>query len=205
MDQDHTLDDVRTAARAFAAITSAFILVSAGLIGVHGFTGMHEAAAVEPAASPAASTGPAEGATGGASAATPTTASPTTIQPAGPVTVQVTMDEFLYRPRRIQVPVGVPVTFEVVNDGQVDHELVIGDEHVQEEAEKAMAASGGHGDDHGGGHAHQGDVPTLYLEPGETGTIEATFDEPGTLLVGCHVPGHWAAGMKGFLDIVAPS
>lgn len=199
MDQDHALAEVRTAARTFAAITAVFLVLSAALIGVHGFTGMHDAVAAEPATS-----APPEPETDVSSASTSTETTPTTTaQPASPATVQVTMDEFLYRPRRIQVPAGVPITFEVANDGLVDHELVIGDVHVQEEAEEAMAASGGHGDGHGGGHAHDGDVPTLYLEPGETGTIEATFDEPGTLLIGCHVPGHWAAGMKGFLDIEA--
>lgn len=108
--------------------------------------------------------------------------------------VEVVMDECSYRPRRVQVPAGVPVVLEVVNVGKVDHEIVIGDQHVQDEAEEAMA---------GGGHSHDGDVPSLYLGPGERGTLEVTFEQPGTLLLGCHIPGHWDAGMQGFLDVEA--
>lgn len=146
------------------------MLLSAFLVGAHGLTGRHDAAA----------------------ATSTTSVAPPVTVPAGPMVVEVVMDEFSYRPRRVQVPAGVPVVLEVVNVGKVDHEIVIGDEHVQDEAEAAMAD---------GGHAHDGDVPALDLRPGERGTIEATFQEPGTLLLGCHVPGHWAAGMKGFLDV----
>lgn len=61
------------------------------------------------------------------------------------------------------------------------------------------------GPERGGAHSHDGaEAPSLYLRPGEHGTIEATFDTPGTFLIGCHVPGQWAAGMKAFLDVEAP-
>ena len=43
----------------------------------------------------------------------------------------------------------------------------------------------------------------VEVAPGETATLVYTFDEPGTLLIGCHVPGHYAAGMKGTITVTA--
>lgn len=183
--------ELRTAVRAFVALATAFGTLGVGLLGVHGFTGMHDASASEALeAEPVPDDD--------AAAVAPTTTTSTTAIPDGPFVVEVVMDEFSYAPRRVEVPAGRPVVFEVVNVGAVDHELVIGDEHAQDEAEREMASG-----EVAAGHSHEGRVPSLYLEPGERGTLEATFDEPGTLLLGCHVPGHWAAGMKGFLDIEA--
>ena len=34
------------------------------------------------------------------------------------------------------------------------------------------------------------------MTPGRTGKLTYTFDEPGDLSIGCHVPNHWKAGMK---------
>ena len=61
------------------------------------------------------------------------------------------------------------------------------DDHDADEAE-----DGAHGSDGG----HDAGIPSLSLEPGETGEIVMTFDAGGTTIIGCHVPGHWAAGMR---------
>ena len=42
----------------------------------------------------------------------------------------------------------------------------------------------------------------LTVPPGQTRRLTWTFDEPGTVLYGCHVLGHWAAGMKGTIVVV---
>ena len=34
------------------------------------------------------------------------------------------------------------------------------------------------------------------VQPGESGDLSYTFTEPGSYQVGCHQPGHYAAGMK---------
>ena len=34
------------------------------------------------------------------------------------------------------------------------------------------------------------------VQPGELGELSYTFSEPGSYEVGCHQPGHYAAGMK---------
>jgi uncharacterized cupredoxin-like copper-binding protein len=42
----------------------------------------------------------------------------------------------------------------------------------------------------------------VTLEPGETAEVIATFDEAGDLMIGCHVPGHWEAGMRGTVVVL---
>jgi len=43
----------------------------------------------------------------------------------------------------------------------------------------------------------------LTIPPGETATLVYIFDKPGTLLYGCHITGHYTAGMKGTITIPA--
>ena len=42
------------------------------------------------------------------------------------------------------------------------------------------------------------------VEPDETGEITHTFAEGDRLLIGCHEPGHYEAGMHGTITILAP-
>ncbi len=46
-------------------------------------------------------------------------------------------------------------------------------------------------------------VYAVDVPPGQTVTLVYTFDQPGTLLYGCHVPGHYAAGMRGTITVTA--
>ena len=50
----------------------------------------------------------------------------------------------------------------------------------------------------GNEHGAHGDESedSITLEPGDTGELTRTFDEAGTLEIGCHQPGHHDAGMK---------
>ena len=104
-------------------------------------------------------------------------------------TVSVRMfDDMRYEPDRFDVDAGDTVRFEVTNSGEVRHEFFIGttDEH-REHADEMRERD--HADE---AHANPAAVS---VEPGETGTLEYTFDEAGELLVGCHEPGHYEAGM----------
>lgn len=104
-------------------------------------------------------------------------------------TVSVRMfDDMRYEPERFDVDAGDTVRFEVTNSGEVRHEFFIGttDEH-REHADEMRERE--HADEV---HANPAAVS---VEPGETGTLEYTFDEAGELLVGCHEPGHYEAGM----------
>jgi uncharacterized cupredoxin-like copper-binding protein len=48
------------------------------------------------------------------------------------------------------------------------------------------------------------DAGGLSVPPGKTRRLTWTFDEPGIVLYGCHVLGHWAAGMRGTIVVLAP-
>ncbi|HEX2192876.1 MAG TPA: plastocyanin/azurin family copper-binding protein [Acidimicrobiales bacterium] len=90
----------------------------------------------------------------------------------------------------VQVPVGTTVRFVVRNADPIAHELIVGDEEVQDRHEKGTEA-------HHGERAGEVSVPA-------GGTAETTyrFDRRGTVLFGCHLPGHWAYGMRGTIEVV---
>ncbi|HEX2373815.1 MAG TPA: plastocyanin/azurin family copper-binding protein [Actinomycetota bacterium] len=144
--------------------------------------------------------------------ATPSTRAPRAPRPrAGPAwatgaPVRVVMnDRFRYRPAAIMVRAGRRVTFAVTNAGKLPHEFVLGDRATQLDHERRMqtAPTGAHV--HGPStHPAQGATGALTVPPGETRRLSWTFDEPGIVLYGCHVLGHWSAGMKGTIVVLAP-
>ena len=104
-------------------------------------------------------------------------------------TVSVRMfDDMRYDPDRFDVDAGDTVRFEVTNSGETRHEFFIGTTDAHREHADEMRARE-HADE---AHANPAAVS---VEPGERGTLEYTFDEAGELLVGCHEPGHYEAGM----------
>jgi uncharacterized cupredoxin-like copper-binding protein len=108
-------------------------------------------------------------------------------------TVEVEMKDFAFSPANFQVKKGETVTFRFNNPTTLLHEAVIGDESVQAEHEKAM-------DEHGG-HPKEGKV--VEVAAGKTAELTYTFAKDGTLLVGCHQPGHYEAGMKAAVTVMA--
>jgi uncharacterized cupredoxin-like copper-binding protein len=105
-----------------------------------------------------------------------------------PVTVRIEYSRF--EPETIEVQAGSRITFIVRNDDPIAHEFLIGDEEVQDGHKFGTEAHHG---------ARDGEVS---LAPGETATTSYTFTEPGTLIFGCHLPGHYAYGMKGIIEVV---
>jgi Cu+-exporting ATPase len=105
-------------------------------------------------------------------------------------------DNLRFSPDAVTVKEGETVAFVIRNTGAVPHEFVIGDETVQAEHEQEMAAGKDESMEAMGEKPYAVDVP-----PHETVTLVYTFDEPGRLLFGCHVPGHYAAGMKGTIVV----
>lgn len=102
------------------------------------------------------------------------------------------IDPFEFDPAQIEVVAGETVTFRVTNTGALDHEFVIGDEATQDEHETMM-------DD--GEMGTQDEPNELALAGGESGELTWTFADAGSLLFGCHVPGHYDAGMVGTLEV----
>jgi uncharacterized cupredoxin-like copper-binding protein len=119
-----------------------------------------------------------------------------------PEVVTVTMTDNVYRPTRIEVRKGDEVVFRFVNEGKLVHEAFLGDENAQEEHAATMAGGSGHAGmptDHGG--MAMGHDPMVTVPPGRTAEMRHRFDETGAVLLGCHQPGHWEAGMKATVDV----
>lgn len=108
-------------------------------------------------------------------------------------TVEVTAVDIAFEPATVEVAAGEVVTFVVRNEGAAEHEFVLGDEDTQQQHEEQMASEHamGHGDD----------TNALRLAPGQQGELTWRFDDAGTVLYGCHSPGHYDAGMVGEITV----
>ena len=103
-------------------------------------------------------------------------------------TVEVVMRDIAYDPTTVTVQAGETVKFVFRNVGEAVHDAFIGDEAAQAEHEKEMRESEG--------RHHGGDHHAVTVEPGDTASLTYTFERAGSLLIGCHQPGHYEAGMK---------
>lgn len=107
-------------------------------------------------------------------------------------TVRITIHFSHFSPSVVSVPAGTTVRFVVDNTDPIDHEFIVGDEALQEQEEVSTET------------VHDGSLPGQISVP--AGTIRSTtytFGAPGSLIFACHVPGHYAYGMRGALRIAA--
>jgi Uncharacterized copper-binding protein len=109
-------------------------------------------------------------------------------------TVEVDMVELAFRPATFTAQAGDRIRFLFRNRGSIRHDAFIGDTAAQAEHEREMRQGEKKG--HGGGHGSDDDENALTLDPGKTGELTYTFERAGTVEIGCHQPGHYAAGMK---------
>jgi uncharacterized cupredoxin-like copper-binding protein len=121
---------------------------------------------------------------GGGGATTPPSSAPGSGD-ATRIEVRLT-DSFRIEPGDFEVPAGEPVTFVVTNAGVLDHEFFVGDEAAQDAHDAEMLSSGGMVHDEPNG---------IGVGPGTTKELTITL-EAGSTFAGCHVPGHYAGGMK---------
>ncbi|HZA27279.1 MAG TPA: cupredoxin domain-containing protein [Actinomycetota bacterium] len=104
-------------------------------------------------------------------------------------TVEITIHHSRFRPATVEVSPGTTVRFVLRNTDPIDHEFILGDEEVQARHEA-------------GTEAHHGAIPGEVSVPaGEEASTTYIFTEPGTLLIGCHLPGHYAYGMRGSVRV----
>jgi len=106
--------------------------------------------------------------------------------------VEVVMKDNSFSPDHLSVKQGETVTFRFTNSGAQLHEAVIGNADAQAQAEMAMQH---------GGHSEMGMTNTVEVKPGTTGELTVTFDKAGDVLIGCHQPGHYAAGMRATVTV----
>lgn len=110
--------------------------------------------------------------------------------------VQVVMREadgrMLFVPDRLKVRKGEQVRFLLRNNGEIDHEFVIG---TAEENRKHMKAMENHPD------MEHDDPNAKRLKPKAAGEIVWHFTRVGTFEFACLIPGHYQAGMVGTIVV----
>ncbi len=127
-----------------------------------------------------------------------------------PREVNLIARDYSFTPDPVDFIPGETVLIHLVNGGVVWHEAVIGDQRVQDAWEIAEAATVG---------APPGPTPVVSVPPDVAGlrvvvasgqrvdvrwTVPRDPAEVGRLIIGCHIPGHYALGMKAAVRI-APS
>ncbi len=105
------------------------------------------------------------------------------------VEIQAT-DKLVFEPAELTVKAGETITFRVVNTGQLPHDFTLGDQVTQDEHEQAMT-----------GMTMPDEANAVVVAAGETRELTWRFTEAGTFLIGCHQPGHYAAGMKAEITV----
>ena len=113
-------------------------------------------------------------------------------------TAEVDMVDIAFEPDILKIAEGETVRFVFTNRGKVAHDAFIGDAAAQADHEAEMRDADS-GDAHGG-HGDKDD-DAVTVEPGDTAELTYTFDGPGSVEIGCHQPGHYAAGMKVAVDV----
>ena len=109
--------------------------------------------------------------------------------------VEVAMIDIDFEPKTLEVTKGEEVQFTFTNEGKIRHEAFIGTPEDQADHEKEMTMAGEGSGAHGA-RSSRGGNDKITVEPGKTGVLTDRFDEAGTYEIGCHEPGHYAAGMK---------
>jgi len=108
-----------------------------------------------------------------------------------PVCVGVVEGDFYIRPQRTTFKVGETYIFSVGNEGAAVHEFVIEPAGKVDEPLEAEV----------NGEERESEIEDI--SPGETAELEWTFTEPGRYQFACHLPGHYEAGMKIEVEVVA--
>jgi uncharacterized cupredoxin-like copper-binding protein len=107
----------------------------------------------------------------------------------GTTTVELTIRHSRFEPAVIDRDPGDTLRFVVRNLDPIDHELIVGSPTVQRRHEVGRDAH------------HHGDVPGEVSVP--AGAVRTTTYTVGNADVpfGCHLPGHWAYGMRGLVRV----
>ena len=108
----------------------------------------------------------------------------------GVVTVDTDLRHSRFEPAELRVRAGTVVRFEVDNLAPIHHELIVGPPEAH-----ATHAEGAH-------HRHPPVSGELSLGSLEDGMTFYELDEPGTVVMACHLPGHVEHGMVGSVEVV---
>jgi uncharacterized cupredoxin-like copper-binding protein len=109
--------------------------------------------------------------------------------PSPPRTIVLDIGYSKFSPSSIRVRQGESVRFLIHNRDPIPHELIVGDQATQDRHEH-------------GTEPHHGERPgEVSVAAGASAETTVTFGSRGRLLFGCHLPGHWAYGMKGTIRV----
>ena len=108
-------------------------------------------------------------------------------------TVVVTMHHSRFEPATIRVEPGQRVRFVLRNTDPIDHEFILGDDAVQRRHEQGRERH------------HHGEVPgERSVAAGQEATTTYAFPagvDGRELEFACHLPGHYAYGMRGIVRV----
>lgn len=128
----------------------------------------------------------------GSTASPPASTSPAASAGAQRIAVKLT-DTLKMEPDTMSVKAGLPVTFVVTNTGAIDHEFYLGDAAAQDAHEMEMMSSMG--------PMSMDETMGFTVKPGQTKELTYTFGAAGQMVAGCHVTGHYPAGMKATITV----
>jgi uncharacterized cupredoxin-like copper-binding protein len=105
-------------------------------------------------------------------------------------TIELTVHHSQFSLTELHVRPGETVRFVVRNTDPIPHELIVGNQSVQDIHEV-------------GTESHHGErAGEVSVAPGATAVTTYRFAGAGTpVLFGCHLPGHWAYGMHGTIRV----
>ena len=108
----------------------------------------------------------------------------------GEVTVEMGIEHSRFSVSRLEVRAGSVVRFVVRNTDPVAHELIVGEADVHRRHASGTEA------------VHPPVPGEVSVGPDETASTVYAFDEPGTVVFACHLPGHLAYGMEGEIVVI---
>lgn len=114
---------------------------------------------------------------------------------ASKVTRTITMDmadTMRFSVPNVKAKQGETIRFIVKNSGKVKHEMVLGTEKELKEHYEVMKKNP---------EMEHADANMVTVAPGKTGEIIWQFTKAGKIDFACLQPGHYDAGMKGFVTV----
>lgn len=131
-------------------------------------------------------------------------------------TVVIKIQDNFYEPETVEVKKGETIRFVLKNSGELLHEFNIGTASMHDNHQKEMAKMAEHGMltatsvnhkmmnmDHskmGMPSMKHDDPNAVLLEPGKSGELIWKFTNNAKLEFACNLPGHYEAGMVGYIN-----
>jgi len=109
----------------------------------------------------------------------------------GLVTVDVAVHYSKFSMSTLRVHKGTLVRFLIHNDDPIHHEFIVGDASVHRRHQSGREAS------------HPPVPGEVSVAPNDVGETFYRFDRAGRFEFACHLPGHLAFGMKGWVIVEA--